>query len=95
MGEATFNQGKDDEAIFYFRKVVEKYPESEFYAFALYSCGWIQLRKEAYEEAHQFFSQVYGKNPSHPMAETSLSGRVTAFILSSAMQKRSRRWRLF
>jgi TolA-binding protein len=37
MGEARYHQGRDGEAFSYYYKVVEKYPKSEFYAYALNS----------------------------------------------------------
>ena len=52
--------------------MVDEDSGNEFYPYALYSCGWIQLKRGDYEKGFTFFHQVYEKSPTHPIAQPSL-----------------------
>lgn len=64
LGQLNYNQGRKDDASFYFASVVKDYPKSDKAGDSLYKVGLILLEKKEIVKAKAVFQQVISKYPN-------------------------------
>jgi outer membrane protein assembly factor BamD (BamD/ComL family) len=68
IGESYYRQGVYEEAIYYFKRVLETYDQPELKDAALYRLGWSQMQLEQWQTASDTFKGIEPGSPLYPSA---------------------------
>ncbi|HEV7279545.1 MAG TPA: tetratricopeptide repeat protein [Pirellulaceae bacterium] len=68
LAESLYLSGKKNEAVPYYRELVEKFPDSNLSADAAYALGVALEETKAYAEAEKVYATFLAKRPDHELA---------------------------
>ena len=69
IGESYYRQGVSEEAIHYFREVIEKYPQPKLKNAALYRIAWSRVQTNRWLEASETFKMVERGSPLYASSQ--------------------------
>jgi len=92
MAESHAALKNTDEAIQYYRLIVNEFPDSEMACDALFRLAHNLQAKGSWKEASQYYSQLAAKYPKHELASRALFASAACFAKAGQQEEAVRDW---